>query len=256
MKILAVGDLIGNAGVSKFKKELNKIRETEGIDFVIVNAENAGEGMGITQRNFNDLLEEKVDAITMGNHTWGKKDIFKFIDHPKLLRPANYVKGVVGKGYNIYQCKNKKIAVMNLIGRVDMNVLSENPFVVAKDIIEKIKNQVDIIIIDFHAEATAEKIAMGHYLDGKVTAIYGTHTHVQTADETILENGTAYITDIGMTGPINSVIGMDVGASVKRFVTTLPERYKMATGECKLNGIILDVDDVTNKVKEVKRIKR
>ena len=256
MKILAVGDLIGNAGVSKFKKELNKIRETEGIDFVIVNAENAGEGMGITQRNFNDLLEEKVDAITMGNHTWGKKDIFKFIDHPKLLRPANYVKGVVGKGYNIYQCKNKKIAVMNLIGRVDMNVLSENPFVVAKDIIEKIKNQVDIIIIDFHAEATAEKIAMGHYLDGKVTAIYGTHTHVQTADETILENGTAYITDIGMTGPINSVIGMDVGASVKRFVTTLPERYKMATGECKLNGIILDIDDVTNKVKEVKRIKR
>ena len=256
MKILAVGDLIGNAGVSKFKKELNKIRETEGIDFVIVNAENAGEGMGITQRNFNDLLEEKVDAITMGNHTWGKKDIFKFIDHPKLLRPANYVKGVVGKGYNIYQCKDKKIAVMNLIGRVDMNVLSENPFVVAKDIIEKIKNQVDIIIIDFHAEATAEKIAMGHYLDGKVTAIYGTHTHVQTADETILENGTAYITDIGMTGPINSVIGMDVGASVKRFVTTLPERYKMATGECKLNGIILDIDDVTNKVKEVKRIKR
>ena len=256
MKILAVGDLIGNVGVSKFKKELNKIRETEGIDFVIVNAENAGEGMGITQRNFNDLLEEKVDAITMGNHTWGKKDIFKFIDHPKLLRPANYVKGVVGKGYNIYQCKNKKIAVMNLIGRVDMNVLSENPFVVAKDIIEKIKNQVDIIIIDFHAEATAEKIAMGHYLDGKVTAIYGTHTHVQTADETILENGTAYITDIGMTGPINSVIGMDVGASVKRFVTTLPERYKMATGECKLNGIILDIDDVTNKVKEVKRIKR
>lgn len=256
MKILAVGDLIGNAGVSKFKKELNKIRETEGIDFVIVNAENAGEGMGITQRNFNDLLEEKVDAITMGNHTWGKKDIFKFIDHPKLLRPANYVKDVAGKGYNIYQCKNKKIAVMNLIGRVDMNVLSENPFVVAKDIIEKIKNQVDIIIIDFHAEATAEKIAMGHYLDGKVTAIYGTHTHVQTADETILENGTAYITDIGMTGPINSVIGMDVGASVKRFVTTLPERYKMATGECKLNGIILDIDDVTNKVKEVKRIKR
>ena len=256
MKILAVGDLIGNAGVSKFKKELNKIRETERIDFVIVNAENAGEGMGITQRNFNDLLEEKVDAITMGNHTWGKKDIFKFIDHPKLLRPANYVKGVVGKGYNIYQCKDKKIAVMNLIGRVDMNVLSENPFVVAKDIIEKIKNQVDIIIIDFHAEATAEKIALRHYLDGKVTAIYGTHTHVQTADETILEKGTAYITDIGMTGPINSVIGMDVGASVKRFVTTLPERYKMATGECKLNGIILDIDDETNKVKEIKRIKR
>ena len=130
-----------------------------------------------------------------------KKDIFKFIDHPKLIRPANYTKGIVGKGYNIYSCKDKKIAVINLIGRVDMNVLSENPFVIVKEIIENIQKEVDIIIIDFHAEATAEKIALGYYLDGKVTAVYGTHTHVQTADETILERGTAYITDIGMTGP-------------------------------------------------------
>lgn len=256
MKILAVGDLVGECGLNILKQTLPKIRKEKNIDFVIVNAENVASGMGITSKDFNELLKLKVDVITMGNHTWAKKDIFTFIDNPKLLRPANYSKGVVGKGINIYECKNKKIAVMNLIGRVDMNVLSENPFVVAKDIIEKIKNQVDIIIIDFHAEATAEKIAMGHYLDGKVTAIYGTHTHVQTADETILEKGTAYITDIGMTGPINSVIGMDVGASVKRFVTTLPERYKMATGECKLNGIILDIDDETNKVKEIKRIKR
>ena len=256
MKILTVGDLVGECGLNILKQTLPKIRKEKNIDFVIVNAENVASGMGITSKDFNELLKLKVDVITMGNHTWAKKDIFTFIDNPKLLRPANYSKGVVGKGINIYECKNKKIAVMNLIGRVDMNVLSENPFVVAKDIIEKIKNQVDIIIIDFHAEATAEKIAMGHYLDGKVTAIYGTHTHVQTADETILEKGTAYITDIGMTGPINSVIGMDVGASVKRFVTTLPERYKMATGECKLNGIILDIDDETNKVKEIKRIKR
>ena len=211
--------------------------------------------MGITKKNFDDILEENVDAVTMGNHTWGKKDIFNFINHPKLLRPANYPKGVPGKGYNIYECKDKKIAVINLIGRVDVNVLSENPFLVAKDIIEKIKDKTDMIIIDFHAEATAEKIALGYYLDGKVTAIFGTHTHVQTADETILENGTAYITDIGMTGPKKSVIGMDVSASIKRFETTLPERYRIAGGDAMLNGVIFDVDNSTNKVKNIKRIR-
>lgn len=254
MKVLAVGDLIGSAGIKKFKKELAKIREKEDIDFVIVNGENSAEGMGITEKNFQEILEQNVDVITMGNHTWGKKDIFKFIDHPKLIRPANYPKGVVGKGYNIYECKNKKIAVINLIGRVDINVLSENPFIVAKDLVEEISSEVDIIIIDFHAEATAEKIAMGHFLDGKVTAIYGTHTHVQTADEKIMPNGTAYITDIGMTGPRESVIGMDIQASIKRFETTLPERYKIATGDCIFNGIIIDIDENTNKAKEIKRL--
>ena len=254
MKILAVGDLIGNAGIKKLAKELDSIIDRENIDFVIVNGENAAEGMGMTEKNFKDILEQKVDAITMGNHTWGKKDIFKFINHPKLLRPANYAKGVVGKGYSIYDCRDKKIAVINAIGRVDMNVLSENPFIVVKGIIEKIKNTVDIIVVDFHAEATAEKIAMGRYLDGKATIVYGTHTHVQTADETIFENGTAYITDIGMTGPKNSVIGMDIKASIKRFETTLPERYRIAEGECILNGVVFDIDDTTNNVKSIKRI--
>lgn len=229
MKILAVGDLIGSAGIKKLKSELPKIREQEKIDFVIVNGENSAEGMGITEKNFKDILDAKVDVITMGNHTWGKKDIFKFIDHPKLIRPANYAKGVVGKGYNIYTCQNKKIAVINLIGRVDINVLSENPFLVANEIVEKLQKEVDMIFIDFHAEATAEKIAMGYFLDGKVTAVFGTHTHVQTADEKILPKGTGYITDIGMTGPKNSVIGMDIAVSIKRFETTLPERYKMAS---------------------------
>lgn len=254
MKILAVGDLIGNAGVSKLKKELNKIIEQENIDFVIVNGENAGEGMGITQRNFNDLLEEKIDVITMGNHTWGKKDIFKFIDHPKLLRPANYPEGVVGKGYSIYKCGDKKIGVINLIGRVDINVLSENPFIIGKEIVNKIKNEVDIIVVDFHAEATAEKIAMGRFLDGKVTAVFGTHTHVQTADEQILPNGTAYITDLGMTGPKESVIGMNIQASLKRFETTLPEKYKLAEGLCIFNAVVFEIDDETNKAKSIERI--
>ncbi len=254
MKILAVGDLIGNSGIQELKKQLGKIRQEEQIDFVIVNAENVAEGMGITQQNFHDILALDVDVITMGNHTWGKKDIFKFIDHPKLIRPANYPKGVVGKGYNIYTCQDKKIAVINLIGRVDINVLSENPFVLVKELVKKLQQEVDLIFVDFHAEATAEKIAMGYFLDGKVTAVYGTHTHVQTADEKILPNGTGYITDIGMTGPKHSVIGMDISASLKRFETTLPERYKIATGECILNAVVFDIDDANNRVKAIKRL--
>lgn len=254
MRVLAVGDLIGNAGIQKLKKEIGKLRETEKIDFVIVNGENSAEGMGITQKNFDDILSCNVNCITMGNHTWGKKDIFKFIDHPKLIRPANYPKGVVGKGYGIYECKNKKIAVINLIGRVDINILSENPFIIGKEIINKICEEVDMIFIDFHAEATAEKIAMGHFLDGEATAVFGTHTHVQTADEKILPKGTAYISDIGMTGPKNSVIGMDIGVSIKRFETTLPERYKIADGECMFNAVVFDIDDESNKVKSIKRI--
>ena len=254
MKILAIGDLIGNAGIKELRKQLDKIRKEENIDFTIVNGENAAEGMGITQKNLDDILSQKVDVITMGNHTWAKKDIFKFIDHPKLIRPANYPKGLLGKGYGIYTCQNKKIAVINLIGRVDINVLSENPFIIAKELVEELQKQVDIIIVDFHAEATAEKIAMGYFLDGKATAVFGTHTHVQTADEKILPKGTAYITDLGMTGPKNSVIGMDIEVSFKRFETTLPERYRIATGETMLNGVIFDIDDDTNKVKQVKRI--
>ena len=254
MKILAVGDIVGELGVKELKNNLYKIRQKEEIDFVIVNGENSAEGMGSTERNFKDIISQNVDVVTMGNHTWGKKEIFKFIDHPKLIRPANYPKGVVGKGYSIYNCKDKKIAVINLLGRVYINILSDNPFLVAKEIVEKIKDEVDIIIIDFHAEATGEKITLGHYLDGKVTAIYGTHTHVQTADERILPKGTGFISDIGMTGPKNSALGMDISVVIKRFETALPERYKMAKGECMLNGVIFDIDDNTNKVKKITRI--
>lgn len=254
MRILAVGDLIGESGVKKLKEILPKIKKEEKIDFVVTNGENSAGGMGITEKNFRDILDAGTNVITMGNHTWGKKDIFKFIDNSQLLRPANYPEGVVGKGLGIYECKNKKIAVMNFIGRVDINILSENPFIMAKKMVEEIEDKVDIIIIDFHAEATAEKIAMGRYLDGKITALFGTHTHVQTADEQIFPEGTAYITDIGMTGPKNSVIGMDIKASIKRFETTLPEKYKLAEGDCIFNAVIFDIDDETNKVTDIKRI--
>ena len=256
MKILAVGDLVGEGGVKKLKELLPKIREEEKIDFVIVNAENSAGGMGITTKIFNELKALNIDAMTMGNHTWGKKDIFTFIDDPKLLRPANYPNNVPGKGYGIYTCKGKKICVVNLIGRTDMNVLSENPFQKMQEILKEVRSQADIIILDFHAEATAEKIAMGYYLDGKITAMFGTHTHVQTADEKILENGTGYITDIGMTGPIKAVIGMDIAVSIKRFETTLPERYKLAEGNCILNGCIFDINDETCRVNKVTRVVR
>ncbi len=189
----------------------------------------------------------------MGNHTWGKKEIFCFIDHKQLIRPANYPEGVKGNGYGIYECKGKKIGIINLLGRTNMNVLTENPFLICKEIVSKIKQETDIIIVDFHAEATAEKIAFAHFMDGSANIIFGTHTHVQTADERILPKGTAYITDIGMTGPKDSVIGMDIEASVKRFVTTLPEKYKVAEGESMLNGCIFDLDE-NNNIKEIKRV--
>ena len=253
MNILAVGDIIGTAGVEMLKSKLKNLKEEKEIDFCIVNGENAAEGMGITEKNFNDIIQAGADAITMGNHTWGKKEIFKFIDNPKIIRPANYPEGVVGKGYRIFNYKDKKIAIINLMGRVDINILTENPFIKAKKIINKIEQEVDIIIVDFHAEATAEKIAMGYYLDGKITAIFGTHTHVQTADEKILPEGTGYITDIGMTGPKNSVIGMDINASIKRFETALPEKYKIATGECMLNAVMFKLND-KNRVEYIERI--
>ena len=254
MRILAVGDIVGESGVRKLKEELPKIKKEEEIDFVITNGENSAGGMGITEKNFKDIIEAGTNVITMGNHTWGKKDIFKFIDDPKLLRPANYPKGVVGKGLGTYECNGKKIAVINLMGRVDINILTENPFIIAKEMVEELQNNVDIIMVDFHAEATAEKIAMARYLDGKITALFGTHTHVQTGDEQILPEGTGYITDLGMTGPKNSVIGMDVNVSIKRFETALPEKYKLAEGECILNAVIFDIDDKTNKVTNIKRI--
>ena len=254
MRVLAVGDIVGENGLKKLRNELPKLIKEQNIDFVIVNGENVAGGMGITHKLFNQIIEVGAHVVTLGNHTWSKKDVFNFIDDKKILRPANYPGNVPGKGHNVYNCKNKKIAVISLLGRTNMGVLAENPFLEADKILEKIKNQVDIIIVDFHAEASAEKIAMKHYLDERVNIIFGTHTHVQTADEEITEKGTAYITDIGMTGPKDSVIGMDKQASIKRFVTTLPEKYKLADGDCKLNSCLFELDDETCRTNKIQRI--
>lgn len=256
MKILLIGDIVGQAGVKKVKETIPEYKKQNNIDFIIANGENSAEGMGITLKIYEDLKKCGIDMVTMGNHTWGKKEIFTFIENEKIVRPANYPAGVPGVGYRIQEVKNKKIAVINLIGRVDIAILSENPFLKADEILEKIKDKADIIIVDFHAEATAEKIAMGYYLDGRVTCMFGTHTHVQTADETILEKGTGYITDIGMTGPKKSVIGMDISASIKRFVTTLPERYKISDDkETTLTGCLLEINDKTCRIQKINRIK-
>ena len=251
MKILAVGDIVGENGLKKLKEVLPSLKQKEKIDFVIVNGENVAGGMGITEKNYRDIIVAGTDVVTLGNHTWSKKDIFNFIDEPRIIRPANYTEGLPGKGFVIFKVGDKNIAVINLIGRVDVNVLSENPFKTATKIIEEIKEKADIIVIDFHAEATAEKIALGYYLDGKVTAVFGTHTHVQTADSKVLPNGTGYITDIGMTGPEHSVIGMEISASIKRLETTLPEKYRLADGHCILNGVIFEINEETNKTEKV-----
>ena len=254
MKILMVGDIVGSVGLNKLKEELPKIKQQNQIDFIIANGENIAEGMGITERDFKELKKIGVNVITLGNHTWAKKDVFKIIEEDSIIRPANYVKNIPGHGYGIFNWNDKKIAVMSLMGRVDINVLSENPFIVADNLIQKLHKEADMIIVDFHAEATAEKIAMLYHLDGRVNAILGTHTHVQTADERVTEKGTAYITDVGMTGPKNSVIGMEVEASIKRFLTSLPERYKVAVGEAILNCCMIEVDVDNCKTKNIIRI--
>ena len=255
MKILAVGDVIGTVGKNMLKEYLAKIKEENQIDFTIVNGENSADGLGITKIDLDEIYKYGADAVTLGNHTWAKRDIFKFIDHEtKLIRPANYNEGVPGKGYQIFSVNNKKIAVISLIGRVDIDVLSENPFLKVQKIISKIRKEIDIIVVDFHAEATAEKIAMGYFLDGKANILFGTHTHVQTADEKVLNKGLGYITDIGMTGPKHSVIGMEVDIAIKRFTTGLPERYKMALGDGIFNGCIFEINDKNNQIEKVNRI--
>ena len=257
MNVLAVGDIVGQTGVDYYKKNIGKLISDYQIDFIIVNGENSERGSGINKAIFDDLITYHADVVTMGNHTWGKKDIFSFIDDsPRLIRPLNYAENLVGKGYVIVEKNNKKIAVLNLIGRVDMGGNYDCPFKKAENEINRLKSEenVDIVIIDFHAEATAEKKAFAYYLKDKANIIFGTHTHVQTNDATIYDTGMGYITDIGMTGPKNSIIGLDVNIALKRFLTQIPERYQVAEGECFLDAVLFKLDDTTNKVTEIIKV--
>lgn len=256
MNVLVIGDIVGKVGVEAVKKNIANLKEKYNIDFTIVNGENSAEGMGITKKIADTLYEVGTDVITMGNHTWGKKDIFSFIDEePRLIRPLNYAEGLPGKGVYVTTIGMNKIAVIDLIGRVNVGGSFDSPFEVASKEIDKLKREgVNIIIVEIHAEATAEKVALGYYLRDKATIVYGTHTHIQTADEKILETGLGYITDVGMTGPKNSIIGMDPDAALKRFLTQMPERYACAEGEAMLNAVVFEIDDITKKVSKIERI--
>ena len=256
MNILVIGDIVGTPGMEALRRNISKLKQEFNIDFTIANGENSADGMGITLKILKDMYALGVDVVTMGNHTWGKKEIFSFIDdEDRLIRPANYTKGICGKGYTILPCKNLKIGVMNLIGRVDTGGSYDSPFEVADEEIEKMKKDgADIIIIDFHAEATAEKKALAYYLKDKVNILFGTHTHVQTNDDTIYESGMGYITDVGMTGPKDSIIGMVPEAALKRFLTQIPERYACATGEPMLNAVVFEFDENNKRVIKIDKI--
>ena len=257
MKILFLGDVVGQTGCIAIKQNLQKIIKNEKIDFTVVNGENAADnGKGITKKNFKDLIKSGVDVITSGNHIWDQKEILEIIDNEKnLIRPANLPDGQPGSGFGIYKIKDKKIAVINLIGNVFMKK-SQDLFSFTEKFIKKIKlkKDADFIVIDIHGEITSEKMALGHYLDGKVTTVVGTHTHVPTSDAKILKNGTAYQTDLGMCGDYDSVIGMNKENSIKKFLKSKDfKQHYPAEGEGTLSGIIVAADEKTGLAKKVSR---
>lgn len=255
MNILVIGDIVGKPGRRAIKETLSKIQNDYNIEFTIANAENAAGGRGLTRDVMGELLNSNIDVLTMGNHVWDNKDIFNFIeDEPRLIRPANYPEPCPGQGYHIYTAGfNIKVAVINLSGRVYLPAL-DCPFKKLDEILTNIKGKSDLIIVDFHAEATSEKLALGFYSDGKVTAVLGTHTHIQTADERILPQGTAYITDLGMTGPVDSILGMNKDEVINRFITQRPTRFEVATGQAQIQGVILEIDLELGRVKKIQRI--
>jgi metallophosphoesterase (TIGR00282 family) len=255
VNILLIGDVVGRPGRELVRKGLRALIEVHGVDFVIANAENAAAGFGVTKDIGDALLESGIDMMTSGNHIWDKKEVIDYIKaEPRLLRPANYPAGVPGRGSSVADTGDgRAVGVINVMGRVFMLPI-DDPFAVVLREIDAIRHRTRFIIVDFHAEATSEKIAMGWHLDGRVTAIIGTHTHVQTADERILPKGTAYLTDVGMTGPHDSIIGMEVGPSLARFLNGMPTRFEPATGNPRLNGVIVEADDRTGLAKRIVRI--
>ncbi len=255
MKILFIGDVFGRVGRKILNTNLHKLIEENSIDFTIANGENSAGGLGITLKVKDELFNSGIDVITGGNHTLSKKEIISYLNEDRrLLRPLNYPPGVPGFGMGIYK-KNglKPVCVINLIGRVFMDPV-DCPFRTVRREIEQVIKITPIIIVDFHAEATAEKMAMGWYLAGQVSAVIGTHTHVQTADEIILEGGTAYITDVGMTGPFDSVIGIDKRISIEKFLTQMPIHFEPAKNDARLSAVIIDIDDNTGKSISIKRL--
>jgi 2',3'-cyclic-nucleotide 2'-phosphodiesterase len=255
MRILCIGDIMGEPGRKAVKHLLPKLIESEKIDFVVANGENVAGGFGFTEDCCKQLFEAGVDVITGGNHSWDKRDIIPYQEQePRLLRPANYMKAP-GKGHVVVRSKSGKhqVGVANLMGRVFMMPL-DNPFPMAMELLRQMRQDTKILIVDFHAEATSEKQAIGWHLSGHCSIVFGTHSHVQTADERIFPGGTAFITDAGLTGPLDSVIGMKKEFAIERFLTGMPTRLEVAKGNVKLQGILVDVDESDGRATAIRRI--
>ena len=251
-RVLCVGDVVGGPGMERIRRSLRRLKNSLGADFVIVNGENASV-VGITPDQAEDILDAGADVITLGNHSFGKREIVRFLeDSGRILRPANYAPQAPGRGWAVYESRFGDVAVIDLIGRCAMDYTPDNPFLLVEKILKKITAK--IILVEIHAEATSEKLAMGYLLDGRVSAVWGTHTHVPTADARVLPKGTGYVTDLGMTGPRESVLGIRPDLSIAKFRGDLTERYRWADGPTKLEGVLFTLDASTGKCLRAERI--
>ena len=255
MRILFVGDVVGRPGRRILKPAIAQLRAEHAPDLIVVNGENASRGAGLTRQAFDEIVRAGADVITTGNHVWDRKEIFGFIDdHPRLLRPANYPEPVPGNGVCILQAADgTPTAVVNILGRLFVGDY-DDPFRTIDRILDELDGRVEVVLVDFHAEATSEKIAFGWHVDGRVSAVLGTHTHVPTADERVLPGGTAYITDVGMTGPHDSVIGVDKQAALERFLTQRPVRFFPASDDVRLSGVVLEVSPADGRAESIRRV--
>jgi 2',3'-cyclic-nucleotide 2'-phosphodiesterase len=255
MNLLFIGDVVGSPGRDMVKEYVPKIKEKYRPNFTIINGENAAGGRGITEKIYREFLGSGAQAVTLGNHSWDNKEIFEFIESAKnMVRPANFPEGTPGKGLAFFKVNDVEVAVINLQGRTFMPPL-DCPFKKADELVELAQERTPFIFVDFHAEATSEKQAMGWYLDGRVSAVVGTHTHVQTADSRILPGGTGYLTDVGMTGPYDGILGMEREAVITKFLTSLPVRFEVPkAGRTQLSGVYIELDRKTGKSKKMERI--
>jgi 2',3'-cyclic-nucleotide 2'-phosphodiesterase len=254
MRLLFIGDVVGSPGRSMIQEYLPALKKKYRPTLTVINGENAANGKGITEKIYRNFLELGAQAVTLGNHAWDNRDVFEFIDEAKyLVRPANFPEGTPGKGIVYITCNDVEVAVINLQGRTFLPAI-ECPFRAADKLVEEARKRTPIIFVDFHGEATSEKQAMGWYLDGKVTAVVGTHTHVQTADNRILPGGTGYLTDVGMTGPYDGILGVEREAVLKKFLTSLPVRFEVSNGRAQLSAVLIDIAKETGKATKMQRI--
>ena len=251
-RVLAVGDVVGGPGLERIRRSLRWLKRKTNADFVVVNGENAAV-VGITPDQADQILDAGADVITMGNHTWSKREIVPYMDEcDRILRPMNYAPQVPGRGWGVFETRAGDVAVIDLIGRVSMDYGPDNPFTVVEKALKEINTK--IVLVELHAEATSEKLALGYMLDGRVSAVWGTHTHVPTADARVLPKGTGYVTDLGMTGPRESVLGIRPELSIAKFKGDLPERYRWAEGPTKLEAVLFTIDSATGKCLKAERV--